>query len=209
MPGIFDLPTKSVRIASSGQVLNTATCSGVTTTTTTTTMPTYYYSATKCSDGTVVKIKEQSFSILPNGTIVKGVSGICYTITANVAFIATTDDISFVYSTCLECQGVTTTTTTSTTTSSTTTSSTTTTTTTTLPPLTDILVRSAIASGSVCSGVIRTYYISGPLSTVGTKVYYFNGTNYSQIDYKWLLQLGTSTAYEYDDGITGITYLCS
>lgn len=209
MPGLFDLPIQSVRIASSGQVLNTAACSGVTTTTTTTTMPTYYYSATKCSDGTVVKIKEQSFSILPNGTVVKGISGICYTITANVAFIATTDDISFVYSTCLECQGVTTTTTTSTTTSSTTTSSTTTTTTTTLPPLTDILVRSAIVSGSVCSGVIGTYYISGPLSTVGTKVYYFNGTNYSQIDYKWLLQLGTSTAYEYDDGITGITYLCS
>lgn len=199
----------SIRIASSGQVLNVVNCSGVTTTTTTTTIPTYYYSATKCTDGTTVKIKEQSFTLIANGTVVKGVSGQCYTIVANVASIATTDDILFTYSTCLECQGVTTTTTTSTTTTSTTTSSTTTTTTTTLPPLTEILARSEEDTLAICSGRIITYYIDGPLSTVGTKVYYFNGTSYNLIGYRWLLQLGTTTAYEHDSGITGNTYLCS
>ena len=268
----------SVRISVSGQVLNVINCYGVTTTTTTTTIPTYYYSATKCSDGTVVKIKEQSFTLIDNGNVVRGVSGECYTIVSNVALIATTDDILFIYSTCLECQGVTTTTTTTTTTTSTTTEAIRiptvvryaasspegpdaacyapyvtayldgdistvgtrayylssgiyyeygygyirqadvtyaygeegiTGTTYTCSPLTEILVRADEDFGDVCSGTIETYYISGPLSTVGTKVYYFNGTSYSDISYRWLLQLGTTTAYEYDEGITGDTYICS
>ena len=187
----------SIRIASSGQVLNVVNCSGVTTTTTTTTIPTYYYSATKCTDGTTVKIKEQSFTLIANGTVVKGVSGQCYTIVANVASIATTDDILFTYSTCLECQGVTTTTTTSTTTTSTTTSSTTTTTTTTLPPLTEILVRRSTLLSGVCAGDITTRYVNSAVGEEGCKLYKWNGSAYVEDNNCYIVQLGTSNIWRW------------
>ena len=75
--------------------------------------------------------------------------------------------------------------------------------------MTEIIVRSAEDSGAVCLGDIGTYYVDGPLSTVGTKIYAFDGIDYNEISYAWVIQIDESTAYEYDEGITGDTYICS
>jgi hypothetical protein len=157
--------------------------------------------------------------LLELGQVVKDNNGDCFTITY-VSPIGTVWDevvslrgsytyIYFLYDTCLDCQGVTTTTTSTTTTSTTSTTSTSTTSTTTLPPLTNILVRAAEDWDATCTAAIITIYVDGPLSTVGTKAYFWYGSDYVKFNYINIKPLKSSTVYEHDGSITGVTHVCS
>ena len=198
----------AIRIANTGQVLAVVNCAGVTTTTTTTTLPTNYYIANSCINGAAFKLKQVSSTIIPDDTVVKGALGGCYTI-KNITTAGTSyDDILFTYSTCLDCQGVTTTTTTSTTTTSTTTTSTTTSTTTTLPPLTRTILKKGTID-TVCSGTLGVYYIDGPIGTIGEKLYVYSG-GYSLATSGYYLIADNTVAYEWNGTAwTGNTKVCS
>jgi hypothetical protein len=219
MPNTSDY---AIRVDNTGTVLNVSSCAGITTTTTTTAAPYTRYLGKKCS-GTPngnFALEYPSATLLTFGQVVKDNNGDCFTISyvspteANwnevVDFRGSYTYIYFLYDNCLDCQGVTTTTTSTTTT--TTTTSTSTTTTTTLPPLTSILVRAVAEGGSwddACTAEIITIYVDGPLSTVGTKAYFWNGSTYVKFNYVNIKPLRSSTVYEHDESITGVTHVCS
>ena len=218
MPNTSDY---AIRVDNTGTVLNVSSCTGITTTTTTTAAPYTRYLGQKCS-GTPsgnFALEYPSATLLTVGQVVKDNNGDCFTITS-VSPIGTVWDevvalrgsytyIYFLYDNCLDCQGVTTTTTSTTTTSTTSTTSTSTTTTTTLPPLTNILARAAEDWDAACTAAIITIYVDGPLSTVGTKAYFWNGSTYVKFNYVNIKPLRSSTVYEHDGSTTGVTHVCS
>ena len=179
-----------LHISSTGQVLDSRVCSGVTTTTTTAT-PATFYDTTPCAGGSTVVLN--FVGSIAIGSVVKAANGTCYTVNAVSSSSSAVSLIEFVYSTCLDCTGLTTTT--STTTTSTTTTSTTTTTTT-LPPLSEVILRYGADSTAACTGVVGTYYVDGAIGRVGKKIYTNERGNVAATA-GYYVQLGSSIAYQW------------
>jgi hypothetical protein len=198
----------SMQIAVTGQVISVVNCAMITTTTTTTTIPTNYYVARICGGGPFT-IAQQSFSIIPNNTVVKCDDGNCYTIQNTGSFVASPPLILFTYASCFDCTGITTTTTTNITTTTTGTTTTSTTTTTTLPPLTSVFARFGNSS-SVCNDSIVEVFLDGAMGIIGNKMYKYYLGNYIFADHGYYRQLTSSVAYEWDgNDYTGNTVICS
>ena len=191
-----------LHISSTGQVLDVQVCSTATTTTTTASVK--YYDSTPCGGGSTTVLKFTGLDDIANGTVVKGANGSCYTITGVSSSSSETTTIVFQYDNCNDCTGITTTTSTTTTT---TTSTTTTTTTTTLAPLTEVLLRFSADSSTVCTGVIGTYYVDGPVGGSGKKVW-LNNNSTGVPTTGYYVQVGSSNAYHWNgsvwrnDGVT-------
>ena len=184
-----------LHISSTGQVLDSRVCSGVTTTTTTAT-PATFYDTTPCAGGSTVVLN--FVGSIAIGSVVKAANGTCYTVAGVSSSTSATSLIEFVYSTCLDCTGLTTTTSTTTTTTTTTS---TTTTTTTLAPLSEVILRFGADSTAACTGVVGTYYIDGAVGVVGKKVW-TNNNSTGAATAGYYVQLGSSIAYQW----TGTTW---
>jgi hypothetical protein len=195
-----------MQVASTGQVLIVASCSGITTTTTTTTLPTSYYDATPCAGGATVLISHQSFSTLSPGEVVKCTNNVCYTIVNSASPGAAVSNVLFTYDNCVDCTGITTTTTTSTTTTSTTTT-TTTTTTTAAPPVSSFFRHGD--ADTICESPIAEFFIDGAAGSIGNSIYEYVLGVYVLAPANYYLQLATTVAYEWDGtNWTGNSTLC-